>query len=163
MQKYGLTNECMFDIITSEQMFGTLVPYDINCTQKGVNAMTKDMNLNNMMIVRKKSNKRRGFLFRYFTNKAILVFCIAFLLILSLFFVTHTLAADTSSDRVKTIESVRISEGDTLWSIAKEYYTVDCGNISDYISEIKRSIGLKSDVMHSGSYLIIPHYITLGK
>ncbi len=54
--------------------------------------------------------------------------------------------------------SVKIGEGDTLWDIAEEYYTEDYRDINSYIEEIKQTNSLRSDVIHEGNYLVIPHY-----
>ncbi|MDE7298515.1 MAG: LysM peptidoglycan-binding domain-containing protein, partial [Lachnospiraceae bacterium] len=54
--------------------------------------------------------------------------------------------------------SVCIEPGDSLWSIAQEYYSAECGSFSDYVAEIKRSNGLKGDTIHTGAYLIVPYY-----
>ena len=58
----------------------------------------------------------------------------------------------------KTATSVLIEKGDSLWSIASEYYTCECGSMSDYIDEIKRTNGMKSDAIFEGCYIIIPYY-----
>lgn len=69
----------------------------------------------------------------------------------------HTQAAQRST--VMTYESVRISGGDTLWSIAQEYHGIT--DMSDFVDEIKALNGLSSDSIHSGAYLIIPVEVVL--
>lgn len=119
---------------------------------------TEEVYLENIVFARRRSRRRRFFLFRYFTNKAFLVFTLIFLLAVSLFFVTSTFAAEKDMPRVKTVTSIQIEAGDTLWTIAEEYYSEEFGSIEAYISEIKKSNGLKNDTIHSGAYLIIPYY-----
>lgn len=109
-------------------------------------------------IKRKQSSKRRFILFRYFTNRALIAFTVLFLLILSLFVVTQTFAAEQESNRVKTVCSVQIQPGDSLWSIAEHYYTDDFDSMKDYVAEIKRSNRLTSDTIHAGAYIIVPYY-----
>ena len=70
--------------------------------------------------------------------------------------VKEATAANTENNLICT--SVKIDANDTLWSIAEEYYTGDYKDMNAYIKEIKKANNLKSDIIHSGSYLIIPHY-----
>ena len=58
----------------------------------------------------------------------------------------------------KTCVSIRIEEGDTLWTIASSFYVPECGTLKEYIKEIKDTNGLKSDYIHAGNYLLIPCY-----
>ena len=64
-----------------------------------------------------------------------------------------------NTEAEKTCISIRIQEGDTLWDIASEYYTPECGSMKDYIKEIKQTNSLKSDSIHAGNYLLIPYYV----
>ncbi len=107
---------------------------------------------------RRKRNLRRLFLFRYFTDRALILFLAVLLTVFSLFFVTKALAAEDGNAPVKTVTSVCIQPGDSLWSIAAAYYTPECGNFQDYVVEIKRSNGLKGDTIHAGAYIIVPYY-----
>ena len=120
--------------------------------------MTREVYLKNMLIVRKRSSRRKFFLFRYFTKRAVILFVTIFLLAVSLFFVTSTFAAEQENPRTKTITSVQIEAGDSLWTLAEEDYSPEFGSMERYISEIKQSNGLTDDVIHSGAYLIIPYY-----
>ena len=67
--------------------------------------------------------------------------------------------AKGSSSRTKKLTSVYVESGDSLWSIAEEYYTPECGSMKEYIKEIKQTNSLKSDSIHAGNYLLIPYYI----
>ena len=64
---------------------------------------------------------------------------------------------DTSS-RYKYYTSVCVESGDSLWSIAEEYITVDYENIYEYIEEVKEMNHLHSDFLKSGTRLCIPYY-----
>lgn len=112
------------------------------------------------ILKRKKRNLRRLFLFRYFTDRALILFVVVLLTLLSLFFVTKAMAADDQPASVKTVTSVYIQPGDSLWSIAETFYTQECGDFQDYIEEIKRSNRLKDDTIHAGAYIIVPYYTT---
>lgn len=107
---------------------------------------------------KRKRNLRRFFLFRYFTDRALILFLVVLLMLLSLFFVTRVMAMEDGHEPTKTVTSVCIQPGDSLWSIAKDFYTPECGNFQDYIMEIKRSNNLKGDTIHAGAYIIVPYY-----
>lgn len=64
----------------------------------------------------------------------------------------HTQAAQRETQI--TYESIRISSGDSLWSIAQEYRGIQ--NTSDFVEEIKTINNLSSDQIQSGSYILIP-------
>lgn len=59
--------------------------------------------------------------------------------------------------RTKSVISIQVKEGDTLWGIAQQYYTEEYKNISLYIEEIKKSNHI-NDTIFIGQNLIIPHY-----
>ncbi len=90
------------------------------------------------------------------------VLAVAVILAAVFAFSTVTSAGDTQAAQrstVMTYESVRISGGDSLWSIAQEYHGMM--DTSDYIDEIKALNGLSSDSIHSGAYLLIPVEVVL--
>ena len=72
----------------------------------------------------------------------------------------RTAAAGNASDSRYQISSVLIEEGDTLWSLASEYYTDEFSSVADYLIEIKRMNGISSDTLYAGNYILIPQYIT---
>lgn len=53
----------------------------------------------------------------------------------------------------KYYTSIRVSSGDTLWDIAKEY-----SDISSYIAEVREINHLSSNQITDGMYLCIPYY-----
>lgn len=86
------------------------------------------------------------------------VFVFAFVLVLgnAVFFRSDVSANNDSVIRYQTVE---IQKGDTLWSIAKEYYEEPCGDIRDYIDQIKECNNLdSSDRITEGCYLCVPVY-----
>lgn len=93
--------------------------------------------------------------------KKILLFAILFAtLFLSGFTILSPAFAEADTDKksIKLVESVRINKGDSLWSIASEYYTEECGGMKQYINEIKRTNHLSSDTIHEGNFLLVPYY-----
>lgn len=86
------------------------------------------------------------------------VFVFAFVLVLgnAVFFRSDVSANNDSVIRYQTVE---IQKGDTLWSIAKEHYEEPCGDIRDYIDQIKECNNLdSSDRITEGCYLCVPVY-----
>ncbi len=68
-----------------------------------------------------------------------------------------TYAKDESA-RLKRYTSIRIEEGDTLWSIAGEHLSPEYNNINDYIYEVKRINHISGDKIHAEAFLVIPYY-----
>ncbi|MDO4170645.1 MAG: LysM peptidoglycan-binding domain-containing protein [Lachnospiraceae bacterium] len=68
--------------------------------------------------------------------------------------------SDVSANNESVIqyEQVEIKSGDSLWSIAKEHYKEPCGDIRDYVDQIRKCNNLKSDEITEGYYLCIPVY-----
>lgn len=93
----------------------------------------------------------RRFLFA-FAFAVVLFFTVLFLL------PKRSASAGNTSNTVYRIASVQIEQGDSLWSIAAEYYTNDFSTLKEYIKEIKRMNCLKDDTIYAGGYLLIPYY-----
>lgn len=91
---------------------------------------------------------------------AIILFMVILFLVVLFVLPERTAAAGNTTGGTYTITSVQIEEGDSLWSLASEYYTVEFSSISNYITEIKRMNGLSSDTLYAGSYILIPQYIS---
>ena len=58
--------------------------------------------------------------------------------------------------REKRVVSVMVEEDDSIWSIAKQYYTEECGSMKDYIAEIKKCNSISSDTIYAGYPLLVP-------
>ncbi len=79
-------------------------------------------------------------------------------IILSLGIITTKVTAERALEREKTVTTVKIEKGDSLWSIASQYITDEYKDMNVYIEEIKFSNGLTSDTIHEGRYIIVPYY-----
>lgn len=96
---------------------------------------------------------------RFITKRAVVISAFVFILFIGLMIAFgNRNKAYGNSDWEKKFVSIQIHEGDTLWDIAEAYYTSECVSIRDYVKEIKRTNGLKSDCIHAGNYLLIPYY-----
>lgn len=63
--------------------------------------------------------------------------------------------------RKKIITRVLIEKDDTLWNYACQYYSKEYKSVDELIAEIKRTNGLSCNLIKEGSYLLIPHYVTI--
>lgn len=61
-------------------------------------------------------------------------------------------------DYHKYYKSIVLEEGDSLWSIAKEYCNEDIQSIDSYIKELEELNQLDSDLIHEGHGLTIAYY-----
>lgn len=108
-----------------------------------------------------KTNKIKSQVPYFFLGKltCILVIMVAIFLMVLFVLPERTASAGNTTGGTYTITSVKIEEGDSLWSIANEYYTDEFSSISAYISEIKRMNGLSSDTLYIDSYILVPQYV----
>ena len=89
----------------------------------------------------------------------ILAVIMVLLLLFTVFLVPErTAAAKNEPSGTYQILSVEVEEGDSLWTIASEYFTEDFGSIRSFISEIKRMNGLTSDTLYAEAYILVPCY-----
>ena len=97
-----------------------------------------------------------------FLGKAacILVIIISLFLIVLLFLPAKKASANHVVNNTYTITSVQVTSGDTLWSIAKEYYSEEFSSLNGLVIEIKRINGLSSDIIYAGNYILVPQYTT---
>ena len=66
--------------------------------------------------------------------------------------VKHTQAAQRNTQT--TYVSIRISGGDSLWSIAQEYGGIE--NTADFVEDLKVLNNLSTDRIQTGSYILVP-------
>ncbi len=54
--------------------------------------------------------------------------------------------------------SVQLKKGDSLWDIAREYYSESDYSLTEYVDELKRMNGLTGDRIHSGEYITVVYF-----
>ncbi len=64
----------------------------------------------------------------------------------------------TTESLNKYYKSIRIDEGDSLWSLASVYSYEGYQNEDEFIAEVKSVNHLHSDCIHSGEYIVVPYY-----
>lgn len=66
-------------------------------------------------------------------------------------------AVTEPSGSKKVVSVICVKEGDTLWSIASDFYTEDYRDIKELIKEIEKCNGISKDI-RIGQKLYVPHY-----
>ena len=64
-------------------------------------------------------------------------------------------AKDIDNSKPKYYTSITIESGDTLWSIAEKYMYDEYDSVEEYVNEIIKINGLKSDTLYAGNNLVI--------
>ena len=110
--------------------------------------------IKNGLVQRKKIN-----LFRY--RKQLILISIALIVFLFtlIFAINSVKASEKSSPRVKSFISVRVSCGDTVWSIAEENLSPEYASVADLVKEIEKTNHLVNGQINSGNYIIVPVYV----
>lgn len=62
--------------------------------------------------------------------------------------------------REKQIISISVEREDTLWDLAGQYYTEECGSMKEYVAEIKQCNALDNDTIYAGYSLVIPVWLS---
>ena len=66
-----------------------------------------------------------------------------------------SLKKESVSESKTIYKTIRIQEGDTLWSIATAYMTDDYDSVDSYIAELRNLNSLKSDELYTNHYLMV--------
>ncbi|MFA9466084.1 MAG: LysM peptidoglycan-binding domain-containing protein [Velocimicrobium sp.] len=93
-------------------------------------------------------------------QKKIIIAITSFFIVTIIFAICFNIKPVKASDgisREKCVSSIKIEEGDTLWSIASKYYTTDYYDINELVEEIKQSNHI-DDTIFIGQHIIVPHY-----
>lgn len=53
---------------------------------------------------------------------------------------------------------MEIQEGDSLWSLAKEYREGGSLSAKEYVEELKKMNNLREDTIHTGQYLTVVYF-----
>lgn len=90
-------------------------------------------------------------------NKRIVILICILLAVLALIMLFNVTSSAKNTYHYDTYYSnVYIDNGDTLWNIAKNNYSVEYGDFNNYIEEIRTLNHLTNDNIHAGGYLVIP-------
>lgn len=76
------------------------------------------------------------------------------------FFSSSDSQAQAANIRDKRVVSVMVEREDTIWTIASEYYTEECGSMKEYVAEIKKCNSLENDTIYAGYPLIVPVWVS---
>ncbi len=93
-------------------------------------------------------------------HKRIYIALVSFFMSTVIVFICFNIKPAKASDgiyREKYVATVQVEEGDTIWSIACQYYTTDYDDINDLVKEIKRSNHIDDNVF-IGQHIIVPYY-----
>lgn len=91
---------------------------------------------------------------------------IVFFIFLIIVFISFLTEANDNVQQLsyKYYKSIEITKGDTLWSIANDYFDpIHYKSTLEYVKEVKKMNNMTSDDIITGSYIIIPYYISEEK
>ncbi len=86
-----------------------------------------------------------------------------FIFIILFFSLTRVIQANSEKGRFKYYTSITVHSGDTLNSIAGEYYSEDYKDVQAYIDEVCSINHIKDDVIYAGENIIVPYYSEIYK
>ncbi len=114
------------------------------------------MNLSDSLRVAKLRARRAAVIRRRIRMTASLIAGLVLILIIAVAVISKK--ANGRTDRTKQLTSVYVEKGDSIWSIAEQFYTPECGSMKEYVSEIRKTNDLKSDRILYGFTLLVPYY-----
>lgn len=107
----------------------------------------------------KKAHRKNQIAGFFLTGFVMIVLVLAFS-----FFILSPVEASEKNRKVKDYICVEVEEGDSLWSIAKQYGVSGKKEINAFIKEVKEINSMQEDtVIKPGNYLMIPCYKIVEK
>ena len=94
-------------------------------------------------------------------NYKLLLICLWIVLFLGVCFfssLNDTGKVSASTSNQKYFVCIEINHGDTLWSIADTYISEEYSSVDEYVEELKKLNGLKSDKIFCGATLVVPYF-----
>lgn len=67
--------------------------------------------------------------------------------------------AESNFTYEKRIVSVRVTENDSLWSIAERFYCEEKESIPEFVRSIQKTNHLEGDTIYPDTYLVIQYYV----
>ena len=98
-----------------------------------------------------------------------LLAAVMFLTILATVFVitgclkANQVKASSAKEENVYYKTIRVEEGDTLWTLADQYMGSNSFDRQQYIDEVKEMNHLTDDTIESGAYLMIPYVETVSE
>lgn len=97
----------------------------------------------------------------YLLKKSIMILAVVLIMLLSSIFgwsLMYVMAEDEATmSPEKYYTSIRLEDGDTLWSIAERYMDSE-ESVADYVSELRQINSLSDDHIDAGHYLTVRYY-----
>lgn len=96
----------------------------------------------------------------FFQRIAIAVLGITVVILAVLLFAPSANAeAESTVSYEKRIVSVRVTENDSLWSIAERFYCEEKESIPEFVYSIKKINHLENDTIYPDTYLVIQYFV----
>lgn len=86
----------------------------------------------------------------------IIIVTVVLVIICSTFISINAKGSDTTGSKYFT--TIKIEDGDSLWSIANTYCSSGYNDYNEYIDEVKSINNMSDDVVKKGSYIVVPYY-----
>ena len=94
-------------------------------------------------------------------RKSLILLALLFVMVVSGFFGNNLMQAMAEEESVhyhKYYTSIRLEEGDTLWTIAERFETNSGKSREEYVRELRSMNSLLDDTIHAGNFLTVSYY-----
>lgn len=117
----------------------------------------------NYIDARTQLNKSRKYRRQLELRRKIFLAALTITLIVSFIISYHAIisqaSANTDNVSFKYFTSIKVANGDSLWSIAQTYMDDEhYDSVQEYINEVKFTNHLEDDFIYAGQYLIVPYF-----